>query len=102
MNKPMNTFTIIHDECEHDGDIDRDHGKMRAHCRFRVVTARTCHGPEVGVSVIKTTASASQIEAALAETCVRTVLTGNHADQIVAEEEGEYAYENDDEFDHEW
>jgi len=97
MDAKPNTFTLWHYECEHTGDLERDHRDLRAAgLTFTVKLARPCHNTEQGAGVITTTATAAEVKAAAKETCVSTVYHGDKSDELIAEAEGEAEDEDDD------
>ena len=100
----LTKFVIVHDECEHSGDNERDLADLaNAGLAFSTVSTFNCHGPEVGFSVIETRASPKQISDALdkAESCIRGFRKGAAAEarDMQAEEEGDHRHEYGDEDD---
>lgn len=95
--------TILHDECEHSGDIERDLGALRkAGISFTVEFEGVCNGPEVGVSIIKTSATVEQLNEAATKggACIRHLGKGGSIDSardFLRQEEAEHEYEYGDE-----
>jgi hypothetical protein len=100
-----NTFTLTHYECEHSGDIERDlNGIRSAGIRLTVEFSGACHGPEVGVSLIKTSATLEQLRAAAekGEACIGAILKGGTSQSaldIMREEEADWEEEEEEEED---
>jgi len=98
------TLIITHDECEHEGDIDRDLAGLRsAGLSFTNDFTACADGPEVGWTLITTTATDKEIEAAAAkgETCIRGWTEGDRAGLLSQrdQEEDEHRYEEEREGD---
>lgn len=93
------TIVLHHYECEHTGDIARDHADLKAHLSFRSIFEMAAESPEVGASVIETTATDEEINAAItkAETCISGWAVGTKADarEWIEMEESEHAADSD-------
>ena len=95
------TVTLRIEECEHTGDIERALGEL-PRGTFRVTDQRVCDGPEVGfvaVEVLKPAAFAAGLKAS---GWVCHAGNGNVINDLRAEEESDYRYENDEYEDGEW
>lgn len=101
----MTSIILMHNECEHSGDIDRDHKDLRkVGLSFRRIWECAANGPEIGVSVIETNSSLEEVNKFLSmaeDSCIHYARLGNidEARDLLEEHESEYSSEYGDEED---
>lgn len=94
-----NTFILTHDECEHEGDIDRDLSALRkSGLIFRMVYCTVALEAEQGASVVETRATLADVRAAInaTESCICGSAAGGReeADSYVAEAAYDHAWDD--------